>query len=762
MDPLNRPVTTATDTSEAPGAVDGGTLISVPRCNNCRRAETISLPLTEISPGVYLCDHCQEQRAGGSLVQPATSSGLVGVPPPGAPPAAPPAAPGGGMPPRRQPAPRGSPYETLGVPFDATDEEITAAYEAGMAFWNERRAGPQAALATEKQGALAKAYIVLHDPKKRQEYDEMLRKQAETIRLRRIASLESWQGRQVVSLQGVVEACEASDAGWQTGQAILKNNELRNWVDGALRDIEARGVLEEIMGRPAVAAKAPTALTHELNEALYRLWPDRPFRFFASPDRAQPPAQCFSVSSVEDFVKNADTHWQLAVQHLYNGELVVWLDQQQHGPRSDPADNAVYPTIAAYYQRVCLPFKGTPAAGVGLERLLEFLDIGLDRPNVTIRFDDDRTGYTLKNWDGELPHKPITVTITNTTRGYVAGALTLATPEQRNLNGQIAPVAWVNFDRLPAPPYTKKPVTTYQRPWRLSEANRTFTLQGAGETPTSFTLSLGNFDALRRRRTYTRPVQLKRILYGPKTETVIGAYPISLQLMGFLGGYRLALWRLGLRAGLPAAALDGALAFAATWLFLLLALLFAPHGQWGFFSTGMDYTASGGSVWLVIDAFLIALLRPFAFTLYLFGFALPWIIGALFALRGFFLGHGCGYTQFKRADDLRGHRGFGAFLMWALWLVGASVLVMNLVAYYAPTISLGSVFQVWVLAYYIQHPLITPPDITGFPIGNDALMVVVPGIVAYIIGRIITNVRGRLYDLVERRDSGLLRPEGKD
>ena len=64
--------------------------------------------------------------------------------------------------------------------------------------------------------------------------------------------------------------------------------------------------------------------------------------------------------------------------------------------------------------------------GVGLELLLERAVPSLVRPNIVVTFDGTENEYTLNRWDREIPHRPITVKITNTTRGFTSIDLVLS------------------------------------------------------------------------------------------------------------------------------------------------------------------------------------------------------------------------------------------------------------------------------------------------------------------------------------------------
>lgn len=755
-------------------ALDEGTLVTLLRCAKCGRQESVDLKMTEAPPGSgsYLCEKCLSayQHTGGDLIQanPASQANHVSS--------------GTGAIPQlnssllarsRPAAPAGSQYATLNVPLDASQEEIKTAYTTARDFWQGQRDGPSKSIVPSELQALATAYAILRDPEKKEKYDKQLHKEIEEKR-RSLTPLLQWRGHRVGDIAEFVLACEASTTDWGEGQSHFKNNSLLNWmIRGLHAPPQQQQIVDEIMKRPGATAN-DISLTHALNEALYRLEPTRPFRCFADPDRFQTIGSCTSLSSVEEFVKWADDHWALAVAHLYRGELVTWLDVQLRnsyivavGQDGLPA-HRLYENATELYHKVVFPFKGTAREGVGLENLLEHLEPTLTRPALTIAFDGDASGYALDTWDGELPHKPIPVTIKNTTRGYVAGELTLAQIDQRTLVKQRLPQAWVDFDRLPTPPYPETLPTTVYSSSRVSgipPKSASFTFQGA-DTAT-FSLYLGAFNALPRRPWRgpwkQRNITLSQYLTSPQYPTEVNTYPLRMRLMGFLGGYRLALWLRGLRGSLPGALLDGAVAYVLGWLFIALALLFAPHGQWGFFSVSQDFTGSV-NFWVVCDGVLTLLLRPFSLVIYIFGYSLPPLLGVVFALRGFFVGRGKEFNHFKALADAEAHRGFGVFMMWLLWIVGGVVLTLNLGAHLEPLINLpwlaGTISFPFV-AYYLQDPSIAPPLLFGVLALAPVLAAFATGFVPYIVARLLAALRSRLYAYTLQRNGALLTPQGK-
>jgi len=754
-------------------AFDEGTLVSVLTCADCKRPESVQLELTEVAPGRYLCDDCirRHQNVGGDLVPVSQSGGgeIVPASPPGANNSLASAATRSRQvavatapkPMRVAAPPKGSYYATLNIPVSATQEEVKIAYEALRAFWQDQLDGANKNIAADELNTLATAYATLRSATKRKAYDEKLFKDEEEKRRQRVPALP-WIGHQVNDIPKLVAASEASATDWDYATGQLKSSALITWLRMGLQaELSQQRIVEEIMARPGYDASG-ASLTHALNETLYRLDPKRPFRMFASPDRFQSPATCESVATVEEFIAWADKHWSLAADHLYRGELAQWLEVQMRNRYVTEVDQGGFPTgrtfegVVDLYKRNCAVFKGGELEGVGLENFLEQLDHDLPRPSLAIDFDGDTQGYTLDNWDDELSHKPVTLTIRNTTRGYVAGAVTLAPVERRELGRQRLRVPWVDFTPLPQPPYPEiQPIPAANTPQVMVIPSKTqkVTLQGVDKA--TFTLELGSFNALRRGSQYQRPIAVTRYITAPNTPTLVKEYPIKLRLMTFLGGYRRALWQRGLRGGLPGLLLDGALGYVATWVFLLLALLCAPHGHWSF----LGASSSG---WVgFFNFFLVLIIRPFGLALAAYGYSLPGIVAVVFAFFGFITGRGRNFNHFKAQADVDSHLGASVLLMFALWLYGLILVIVDLAAKARPIIPLPGGLQAPMVMYYLQNPQASLPPIFGVEWLSALLSVVAGGVVALLVGVVIANVRRRLYAYVAQHNGALLNPPGK-
>lgn len=213
----------------------------------------------------------------------------------------------------------------------------------------------------------------------------------------------------------------------------------------------------------------------------------------------------------------------------------------------------------------------------------------------------------------------------------------------------------------------------------------------------------------------------------------------------------------GLRGGFPGMLLDGGLGFGIGVLLFWLGLLFTPHGAWGFFQ---DF--SGPFNWQVaVDGALVALLRPFFLALALFGFGLPSVLGCAFAVCGFFAGWRRGHTAFSSAQDKKRHRAFGLLLMFGLWAAAGGMVAL---LYNSPTYPallhmsvLGMSRPIEVTAFFVSALGFAPLRLPVF----DALVIMMPGIFAYIAMRIVIAIRIRFYARVEKRWGSLLKPVGR-
>ncbi|MGH2514064.1 MAG: J domain-containing protein, partial [Ktedonobacterales bacterium] len=603
-----------------------GELVIIPHCIVCDARETLRTPLRRQPDGAYICEPCEQSGQSQKLASASSRRSDISMPlatrttpPPEA---------------SRPPAPPNSHYAILRLPLDATGDEIERAYRALQAYWMPRRAGTRRAEAEEALEQGFAAYDLLRDPERRRRYDKQLSehqtsaRQPDALGEAVVVPLEAWPGRRITSLRDLLAACETSAADWVIGESSLRSGELLSWLTYSLWDTDAARTVEQTMQR------ADLSLTRKLNTALYALVPDRPYRFFPQPGAFAPVTPATSAGDVPALIAYADAHWDATVAHLYDGELIVWLESRKaRGVYGDRTYEA-----RAFYESHCQVFAGSPRAGAGLEMLLEFLDPRLEMPRIEVTFDEQHGGYQMLKWDGEIGHKPITMTIKNVTRGYFSGVVTLRTPTAK----ETAPERWLDTEWLPVAkpkPSTSSSSSRYATPaptWLSTP--RVVPCDLKGTTSTSMTFYAGQFDALSRGKTYTRTVALERYEGGPNQLSLVETFPIRLRLMRFLAGYRLALWLRGLRGGIPGALLDGGVAFLLGWLIVLLGTAFAPQTQWGFFPPAQDFQGDTLTFSLAIDAVLTVVTRAFYCATVVFGAQLPALLAAGFAFFGLFIG----------------------------------------------------------------------------------------------------------------------------
>ena len=667
--------------------VEGGKLV-IWMCVDCKRPGSLTLPLVTLPNDTLICEDCQRRREGALAKKGAAGEEKAAA---------------------RLPAPRGSYYDVLGVPFDARPEEINAALKERMKHWLARQTGDERDKAVEMLAKLRTVSQELKDPDRRQKYDKGLHQQLNTLRaaaIQRVAPFEDWPGRQVISLKGLIQACEDSSTNWKIGEQLLTNKQLIWWIRYGLADDDTVRLIEQVLSRQNLST------FRKLNEVLYRFDPERPFRFFRDPELFDPVTNAMSVTDVKSLIDFADANWALAVRHLYQGELITWLNYSL-----SPAgyyEGRRYHHMVQFFDEVCRPFADSHLQGVGLEALLEFLSPLLAKPEITVTFDQQHSAYTLLGWDQELPHQPVTLSIKNRTRGYFAGMVELLPPGKK----QTPPSPWASFTPLPLAPDPLKPQTGLK--------TQAFSLTGAEEQ--RFSLYLGNFKKFPQGRKYLQPLGLARYITQSAQPTPRDSFPITLGLMPYRAGYRGKLWAQGLRGGFPGLLLDGGIGFGVGLLIFVLGLLLTPHdSNWGFLQ---DFR-HGLSLALVIDLILIALLRPLYLAIAIFGFGFSCMLAGAFAACGFFTAWRRGHSTYTSTHDQNAHGFFGLLVM--LGLLAATVL------------------------FFFSKPGFFTHQSPFF----DILAILMPSFFAYITVGIIVRVRTNLYKRTEKRWGSLLKPEGK-
>ncbi len=534
-------------------------------------------------------------------------------------------------------------------------------------------------------------------------------------------------------------ACEQSSDAWSQGERLLESGELVSWCRYSLDDEETAVYLEILRDRSDIK------LTRKLNSFLYFADPERPFRFFADPENFQVPTAQQSVTAIDAFMAYADQHWQLAVDHLYRGELIQWITISIAFGSFQFHD---LETPTQFYDRVCAPFKASQhLEGLGLEALLEFLDRNITKPEIIVRFDETQIGqFSLSHWDAELSHQPIRVVITNTTRGYVAGYLELQT--EKNVVSSKPWIAWSKAELQAATP---------------PQDHIAFTLSGK-DASVQHQLYLGNFTDQPKGTQLQQYLTVQRFLGTNYTEPY-GTYPLKLKLMRYLQGFRWENWRWGLLGNLPGAVLDGCIGFTVGLLIFVLGVALAPQHYWGLISPQLDFTGNLNA-WLILDSLLTIIFRaPYLAIMYL-GFMLPLLMGICFAFSGFWIGIGKGHMQWSQQKDEKSHRIAGR---WYAWLIIGYVglqyarIAAPQIVFYLERNHQSSLVQDIQLPYFLMHQSNLPPYLAEwFPLAIFNVLVFLVPFISVLVGmNVVFRVRNRIRFIVSKQYGELINPPGK-
>ena len=605
----------------------GGLQIEV-RCVRCGRLPTADVLLFEMQNHLYICTYCRQDAEGRgkqiAWVNGVQMQSLLPVTPSLSRPA--PAT----LARTRQLVsnlPPNSVWARLELPLDTPLSQIKQAVKEQMQLWSKK---PDSAEKRTRIAVLRECMEQLQDEEAFEEERERLR----TI-TRKEGSALSVGGKAVLTAAEFLDACEGTQEGWADGERYLRTGELSQWILFQLGDrelaVEARNYQK----------RTDLSNFRALNEMLYCLVPTRAFRLY----KRQAWQRLDTVPLAEspsDLAKLCDKHWEIAVPHLYEGSLLYWLEYSR-GLRG----------LQAYYESAAACYAHSAQdRSMGLELMLERAVPNLEKPRLVVDFDNQRGSYHLKDWDREIQHKAISVTITNETRGFTSLDIAL-----------------------------QPRVNTTEPDW--ISMNSSVSLRGRPEAgmPGKARLDLYSLLQLKRGRTYRRKFSMRvRGENGQVREQVL---PIELKTMSFFRGMRGRLWACGLRGGIPGllwnAVAGSILALPVFWL--IPALVPQSFFNWP------EQVSNGVSLGSVLQAILAGLANVLRFDAFFPGhpLAFPLIVAAMLAFVGFWTGIGKGHEDYKEYKNAAGFRA------GAGWL--AALFTFYLLAPYGGYSAIGSAFQ---------------------------------------------------------------------
>lgn len=667
------------------------------RCVKCGRLPTADVVLYEMQNHMYICNRCRgEDAKRGKHI--AWANGQQAEIPMAAPtvsfaPATPGASGKTSAPPgpqRTRPLttnlPPDSLFAMLNLPLDTPASKIGAAIKQQMTVWMKKSDAPEQKQMIERLRTWKEQ---VQDDLAFEEYRNKLKTQA-----RGSTGALSVGGRSVFTALEFLDACEEVREGWADGERYLRTGELRQWI---LFQLDNRDL--------AMKARYYQTWTgvsdfRALNEMLYCIVPERPFRLYAG-EKWQHRNSVPSATTPAELAKLCDAHWAIGEAHLYVGSMVLWLENS--------CGNA---ELKAYFDSALARYATANQGadrGVGLELLLERVVPDLEKPHLVVEFDGNEGFCTISSWDRELEHSPIEVKVTNTTRGFTSVDLIL---QPRFSTGE---PEWITM-------FSSGPVTLRGRP-------------GDG-MPQTRTITLRDLHLLRRGHTYSRNLGMTmRGAYGQ--HSALQEFPITLKTRWFFQGLRGILWWWGLRGGLPGLFWNG---LAGMVLALIPFLLISHLMLLDAFSTA-PAVVSPENILAQIKAASLLVVSPLE--IYTSSYPFVLVIGAIAGFAGFWTGIGKGHKDYVEK------RGASVFRKWGFWCATGFAIalffldrgyeVIGQMASYSS--AYGQILTLAVIFYVAAS--------------------VIAWLLIIVVACIIAAVRVRLEKYLRRRYAALLNPVGR-
>jgi hypothetical protein len=540
-------------------------------------------------------------------------------------------------------------FAVLEIPLDTSISKLREILRQQMKTWATRTSDP----------AYKQMIVRLREWKLQLEDEITFEEEREKLKVlvQGNAGVLSVGGRSVFTAQEFRNVCEELSDGWNDGVRYLRTGELWQWI---LFQLEDRNLSKE-----AQTYQKWTSVSdfRALNEMLYCLDPERPFRFYEQ-DSWQSVQNIPSAKTSVELAQLCDANWKTAERHLYAGSIVLWLERTQH-----------IDGLREYYNRAVAGYETDNYArdrGLGLELLLEHTVPELEKPDLVASFDGQVGGYTLKAWDREIAHEAITLTVTNTTRGYVSAVL-----EMQGRNNATEP-DWVKF------------------PTRL------VTGTPASREIAREQIALQNLSSLKRGHTYKRQLLLSlRQEFGrpPKSQP----FPMVIKPMRRYQGLRGKLWAFGLRGGF----------FGLLWHFVSAALLAALAlllTQKLIPSTYLDLPDPGATI--TVSAIFQQIGGGLLFVMQFLQNTFILITAGIAGFAGFWAGMNKGHTDYTAQQGARVVRRWGCWLAlifaFILLFWDQAVTTLSQGDYYSQNIQilnivffLGASLSIWLMVFLI-------------------------------------------------------------